>query len=381
MKEFIQSILNTVQYQADEKKLELSVEYDTKIGRYFLVDAQRIRQVLLNLLSNAIKFTPSGSVSIKIEKLNESRFLFSVIDTGIGISLKEQENIFAPFIQANSTTTKTYGGTGLGLSISKQLVDLMGGKIWLQSEFGFGSEFKVELDLEELAIGEEVELIEQKDLSTEMKSIRGSKILLVEDNVSNQELVLGLLRLYEFQIDLANNGVEALALFNAHDDYELILMDLQMPIMDGYETVKHIREVNTSIPIVALTANAMKDDRKKTKEAGMNEHISKPIDIENFYAILLSFIKQKHEVVPAEKSADKVISVAMKTPIQTQKRDDLFSKLQIAISTKQPRKCEAVLGEFKEYQLKDEDNEIFDKIKLLLKRYRFKEAQDLMDTV
>ncbi|MDQ7056604.1 MAG: cache domain-containing protein [Persephonella sp.] len=442
--ETIDNVISIVEVKAHEKNLELIVSYDVNLPRHFYGDSLRISQILTNLLGNAVKFTEKGEIELSVSKVKKNRVRFKVRDTGIGMTEEQQEKLFQPFVQADGSTTRRFGGTGLGLSISRRLVELMNGKIWVESEPGKGSTFTFEIELEEVKSenpfhnfddksvlivddnklwheilennlkifklnvehaysGEEaVNLlkncsrkydlilmdwnmpgmdgietsrkikevmdrycdgmspiiimvssfrrndIEEKakqigvnaflqkplditllnnvlcqifldrrttyfstdrknQLSESISTLKGSNILLVEDNETNQEIILGLLEHSGINVDIAENGIEAVEKFEKHPDrYELILMDIQMPEMDGYQATKAIREKDKNIPIIALTANAMKEDIEKTKNAGMNEHISKPINVEELYRVLLKYITPKIEVVEKASSEKEV---------------------------------------------------------------------------
>ncbi|MEA3554718.1 MAG: response regulator [Campylobacterota bacterium] len=427
----IDNIINIIEFKAHEKNLELIVSYDTTIGKKFNGDSLRISQIITNLIGNAIKFTQHGEVGIYIKKVHKDRFRFEIVDTGIGLKEEEIAKLFKSFSQADGSTTRKYGGTGLGLSISKQLVELMNGKIWVESEYKKGSKFIFEIDLKEnentnsfnlfsnkkvLVVddnqswhdiltntlemfdlkvehaysGDEavtkicdtntsydlvlmdwnmpkingiettqliketcdicplsvimvssfrqesivkqarevgIDLFLQKpinpsllndilggiflnniDLKSYVKkdtnslrdslhTLAGSYILLVEDNETNQEIVVGLLENCEINIDIASNGEEAISKYKANQNkYELILMDLQMPIMGGIEATKIIRSFSKDIPIIALTANAMKEDIIETKSVGMNEHLNKPINVTTLYEVLIKYISKKTEL-------------------------------------------------------------------------------------
>jgi len=422
----IDSSINLIELTAHEKNLEIIVSYGSNIGKQFVGDPLRLSQVIINLLTNAVKFTQEGEVGIYIEKKSQDTFQFRVQDTGIGLTKEEQNKLFQSFSQADGSTTRKYGGTGLGLSISKQLVELMGGKIWVESEKNKGSDFIFEIDLEEsetvnkeyqqfhnkralvvddnktwhdilhsllssfglivdvVFSGKEaidkidkcnnsydiilmdwnmpnmdgiettkyikqecdssitpptvimvssfkqdsivglareigIDIFLQKpinpsvlndllsdlfknDISThyiaqynqaplnlDINILDNCRILLAEDNKTNQEIILGLLEHSGIKIDVACNGQEAIELFH-QNQYDLILMDIQMPIMDGYEATKIIRKENREIPIIALSANAMKSDMEKTKEIGMQEHLNKPIEVEKLYSTLLKYL-------------------------------------------------------------------------------------------
>jgi len=293
-KELLQNISNIVKSKANEKGLDFEINYDKNID-YLYGDSLRISQILINLINNAIKFTQKGYVKINISKKENDNFIFTIEDSGIGINKEQQSKLFQSFSQADASTTRKYGGTGLGLSISKQLVELMGGKIWIESNIGVGSEFIFEI---ELSKGDESKIIKKENIDKDqVLTLEGSNILLVEDNLTNQEIIKGLLENSGINIDIVNNGSEAVDIFKSNlDKYELILMDLQMPIMGGIEATKIIRKLNQDIPIIALTANAMKEDAIQTQEVGMNEHLSKPIEVDKLFSTLLKYISKKVEI-------------------------------------------------------------------------------------
>jgi len=296
LKKIIADVVNLIEFKTKEKGLVIDIVYGKNIEQYLHGDSLRISQILINLLSNAVKFTQKGSIKIEILSIN-TLFTFKVTDTGIGMTSEQQKNLFQSFSQADGSTTRKYGGTGLGLSISKQLVELMGGNIHCASEEGKGSTFSFELTLIKAKDGLVSEDKETQKLES-INDLQGSHILLVEDNTINQEIILGLLGKSGINIDIASNGKEAVALFRKNTlKYELILMDLQMPIMDGFEATRQIREtaIGKNIPIIALTANAMKEDIENTKKVGMNEHLNKPIEIEKLFATLLKYISKKIE--------------------------------------------------------------------------------------
>jgi len=434
----IDNVIDLISFRAHEKNLELIISYDNSIGKNFYGDSLRISQIIINLLGNAVKFTESGEIGIYIHKIKENRYRFEIKDTGIGLTKEQQNKLFQAFAQADGSTTRKYGGTGLGLRISKQLVELIGGHIWIESEYGVGSKFIFEIDLQEIEkestynlfsdkkvlvvddnkswhdilastlemFGVEVEhsysgdetlkilsncdnkfdlilmdwnmpeldgiettrkLYEQcKDntppavimvssfrqesitklandvginqflqkplnpsilndvlvnvflnksidivvskedkLNDNINHLQDSTILLVEDNKTNQLVILGLLEDSQMDIDIANNGQEAVDMYN-QNKYDLILMDLQMPILDGYEATKIIRETDKKIPIIALTANAMKEDVEKTKAVGMNEHLNKPIEVDKLYETILKYLSNEKDKFGFENIDSKV---------------------------------------------------------------------------
>ncbi len=433
----LDNVINVIEVKAHEKNLELIISYDSDMGKYFYGDSLRISQILTNLLGNAIKFTQSGEVGIYIEKVKQNRYRFEIKDTGIGLTKAHEKNLFQAFSQADESITRKYGGTGLGLIISKQLVELMDGKIWVESTYGKGSSFIFEIKLLEQPYKEsyhtfndkkvlivddnqawheilkntlnkyavqiesafsgkealfkikehnvdydlilmdwnmpELDGIEttlsindiytkdeslmykspptiimvsafrqesivkyakdagidiflqkpvnpsvlndilsglflddvamdykgrgkESSLQNEIHTLEGRKILLVEDNSTNQEIILGLLENSGIEIDMANNGQEGIDKFKANE-YELILMDIQMPMMDGYEATKIIRDIDQDISIIALTANAMKEDIEKSISMGMQAHLNKPIEVEKLYETLLKYIPKKNDLL------------------------------------------------------------------------------------
>ncbi len=274
-------------HKAEEKGLQLVLENADVLSVRLVGDPLRLKQILLNLVNNAIKFTKKGSVSITTEKIEEAdgriSFRFAVKDTGIGLSEEQQKRLFSAFTQADNSVTRKYGGTGLGLTISKQLVELMGGQIWIESELGHGSTFLFTADF---AV-DTSEYIEQK-IEYSYKSITNERhILLAEDNLVNQLVATELLKQKGYFVDVANNGQEAISMLE-QKDYDLVLMDIQMPVMDGLEATKKIREneKHKHLPIIALSANAMSADREKSLKHGMDEHITKPIAPNILYEML-----------------------------------------------------------------------------------------------
>ncbi len=449
----VENSLALIEMKVQEKNLELIVSYDCNMGRTYIGDGLRIGQILTNLLSNAVKFTQTGHIGVYIVRIEKGLYRFIVEDTGIGLTEAQQEKLFSSFTQADNSTTRKYGGTGLGLSISKQLVEMMGGQIWVESEEGKGSRFIFELPLEEveeachytLFSNKRVLLIDDSEswhkilgdmlesfdiqthhaynatdalemfqecrtkfdliivdwnmpqtdgietakqlqalckahhmpqppsmimissfrqesiietakrsgidiflqkpinpstlndilsgifyqttpkqesqeqqtsvlsLQEELRRYAGSSILLVEDNETNQEIIKGLLEDTGIILDIAQNGQEGVdkAL---HNTYDLILMDIQMPVMDGFEATKIIREKDTQIMIVALTANAMKEDIEATALAGMNSHLSKPINAEQFYELLIHCLpEQPHQEQEKKDSCHQKESISLHT--------------------------------------------------------------------
>lgn len=285
LKDIIKHTLHLVSIAAKDKDLATRIKLDKNVPKYYFEDALRLGQVLTNLTSNAVKFsdkkgTVTLKISLKMETEKDSIVEFTIIDEGIGISEENQAKLFKSFSQADSSTHKKFGGTGLGLAISKSIVGLMGGDIWVKSKEGEGSSFHFTVRLqksnEENIIKASTDSKQAMELSVE--KLQNKHILLVEDNEMNQELAIDLLERNGLKVTLAENGQEALNKLQANI-FDIVLIDIQMPVMDGYQATQKIREDNKykELAILAMTANATTEDILKSKEAGMNDHISKPI--------------------------------------------------------------------------------------------------------
>ena len=288
-------------YNAKEKNIVL--EYDIDDFPYALIgDEFRIKQVLTNLVGNAIKFTPKGYVYLDIKVLaKNSEYVdvyFSIHDTGIGISNEKQKGLFQSFSQADASNTREYGGTGLGLVISKQLVELMGGDITLKSEEGKGSEFSFTLSFKYSQNAELTEENKSIDIGNLMIS---KKVLLVEDNEINQLVAKKNLESFGLEVTCAINGKIAVEKAK-ENNYDIIFMDLQMPVMDGYEASSRIREFNQDVPIIALSAAVMKEDLQLTRNRGMNQHLAKPINLEELKSILIEYLNIDLTIIETEKT-------------------------------------------------------------------------------
>jgi len=277
--------------RAQDKGLTLNCSVNPKLHSWYKGDPGRIKQVLNNLVGNSIKFTETGKIDLNydiIEQNNNHNILnITITDTGIGLSSTEKEKLFQRFTQADSSTTRKYGGTGLGLTISKQLIGMMGGEIGVESELGHGSRFWFTLNLEKIddpinSVNSTEALVKKSENKmTEYPQFNAS-ILVVDDNSVNQLVAKGILSKFGIRLNFSNDGLAALSKLKLLA-FDLILMDCQMPNMDGYETTRHIRTSNNliskhNVPIVAMTANTMQGDREKCLESGMNDHIAKPIN-------------------------------------------------------------------------------------------------------
>ncbi len=292
----MRNIKDLFEYQANKKGLSLNIGSNKQLT--LVGDSLRLTQVLTNIVGNAIKFTEKGSIDIDVELMYEDehykKLKFSIKDSGMGMSKEHQENLFKEFTQADSSITRQYGGTGLGLSISKHLVQMMSGEIWVESKEGEGSTFIFSCTFEKSDTKKENKLIVESEIGTSnVESIKGSHILLVEDNKINQMVARGMLENLNLYVEIANNGREAVEMIEGDKKYDLILMDLQMPIMDGFEASRRIKQIDKDIPIVALSAAVMQDDLVKTSEAQMSAHLAKPIDEEELIRTLLQFIKPR----------------------------------------------------------------------------------------
>lgn len=300
LNEAIDNIVNIVGIKASEKGVALVVDVAPGVPKSFIGDLMRLNQVLVNLAGNAVKFSNAGdnitlSVSVKEETEDSVVLVLSVSDTGIGISLEQKERLFQAFSQADASTTREYGGTGLGLSISKEIVHLMGGQIWVESVQGLGSTFSFTVQLGKCMSAASITAPDSCEASEPINSasdLQGSRVLLVEDNAVNQMIVCEILEGSGITVVTANNGLEALSLL-AQEEFDCVLMDCQMPVMDGLEATRKIRDQERlkNLPILALTANAMVGDREKVIAAGMNDHIAKPIDIPHLMEMLTHWMR------------------------------------------------------------------------------------------
>ena len=288
----ISAMLHLFETKIQEKNLELVKIYDNKIPEVLVGDPIRLHQIILNLVSNAVKFTTHGRITVSVNLLNENDekvdIQFAVTDTGIGITATKMDHIFENFQQATSGTSRLYGGTGLGLAIVKQLVEPQGGTITVTSKINEGSTFSFILPFTKTKAKAETD-IEILELDTEVKKI---KILVVEDIALNQLLMKTLLDDFDFGCDIAGNGKIAIEKLQ-QNTYDVILMDLQMPEMNGFDATEHIRnKMNSNIPIIALTADVTTVDLAKCKAVGMNDYIAKPVDERLLYSKIVSQVKK-----------------------------------------------------------------------------------------
>jgi PAS domain S-box-containing protein len=292
----LEASLNMVSQAASRKGLNISFKIEDDVPAQLLGDQIRLKQILVNLLGNAVKFTEQGEISVRVSLMQRSckkngkdEILFAVKDTGIGISKDRMSRLFQSFSQVDASTTRKYGGTGLGLVISKNLAELMGGRIWAESEPGRGSTFYFTIRAEPSRIIETIDkqdALQKADFKEGYKRKRHLAILLAEDNIVNQKVAMRMLERLGYEADIAANGEEVLqALKNRN--YDVVLMDVQMPEMDGLEATRRIRTIAGRQPyIIAMTAHAMKGDREICLGAGMNDYVSKPVRMEELQAAI-----------------------------------------------------------------------------------------------
>jgi len=303
LRNIVKSVCKGMSLLAKKKDLDLVWNIDDNIPRFLVGDPVRIRQILVNLINNAIKFTFKGKIEVNVKlnsiKEDESEVLISVADEGIGISKDHIKTIFDVFTQADDSTTRRYGGTGLGLAICKRLVETMGGRLWVESEemkgstFCFTAPFKVVK--KDSIPKDEDDSDDESGEKTSSKPAKEISVLVAEDNIVNQKIAVKLIEKKGWNVKAVDNGQKVLDLLD-QEDFDVILMDAQMPVLDGFDTTKMIREneKNTGkrIQIIALTARVMADDKKKCLEVGMDGHVSKPIDRLQLYEAVEKAVKK-----------------------------------------------------------------------------------------
>ena len=306
--ELIQECVSVCAVTANKNSITLSYTLDSATPEIINSDPTRLRQVLLNLLNNALKFTTEGCVRLKVYPLEadpqQHMIKFEITDTGIGISEDQQARLFSAFSQADNSIARQFGGTGLGLSISQKLVELMGGKIGVNSVAGEGSTFWFTIRCANAEVGESMQNAGvPANIASDLESFKDHKVLIVEDNTVNQMVVEGLLNRQGLSFTTVSDGEQALYLYRRHHaEYSLIFMDCEMPTMDGYTATRLIREFEKAnqlapIPIVALTAHVVQEYQEKIVTAGMDACIAKPIEVEIFSDTLKRFLTQKRAAV------------------------------------------------------------------------------------
>jgi signal transduction histidine kinase/ActR/RegA family two-component response regulator len=301
LSEVLENILNLLGHKAQDKQIKLLADLDPELQRMaFLGDPLRLGQILINLTGNALKFTDHGSITVCARLLEDHpegiMLRIEVADTGIGIAAEQQQRLFTAFEQADGSMTRKYGGTGLGLAITKRLVQLMGGEIGVDSTPGQGSTFWFTVRLgKSTDTALPTQTLSGKAADQRLRdSYAGTRILLAEDEPINQEVSRGLLEDAGLVVDLAEDGQQALELAK-HNTYALILMDMQMPNMNGVAATMAIRALPnyTQTPILAMTANALDEDRQVCLAAGMNDHIGKPVDPDRLYETMLAWLEKR----------------------------------------------------------------------------------------
>ncbi|MDG2245896.1 MAG: ATP-binding protein [Flavobacteriales bacterium] len=300
LEQTMDEIMDLVAPSANKKNIELKKTINKGVPKSVVGDSTRLKQIVLNLIGNAVKFTHEGSVELAVRKRSSQEGMlnleFAIIDTGIGIPSEKMDFLFESFSKVDSSTTRKYGGTGLGLAISKKLIELMGGKVMVSSEDGKGSKFTFNVHLDSVQqeiVPENIEVSE-----TEEESLLSTlNVLVAEDNLINQQVIKLLLQKKGVNVTIANNGLEVLNLVNS-DLFDLILMDIQMPEMDGLEATERLLtddQYGSRVPdIIAMTANAMDQDRRNCEQAGMKGFISKPINVEELKTVLLKAARHKN---------------------------------------------------------------------------------------
>ncbi len=288
--EAIKNVVANFKEQAYEKGIKLKYTYDVNIADVLIGDPLRVSQILFNLISNAIKFTHKGYVCVSCNLISQGKqnqtIEFKVADTGVGI--KNKEAVFESFKQEDNSTSRKYGGTGLGLAICKELIGLSNGEIDVDSEVGSGTTFHVKItflkgDTDDIKPGDKCD--------TKKYKLPGKRVLLVEDNKVNQLVAKATLEKWEMPVEIAENGKECIERLG-EDNYDIILMDLAMPLMDGFEATRIIRDdMKLHVPIIALTASVLATEHNKCFKVGMNEYVSKPFDSDELYSKMSQFLK------------------------------------------------------------------------------------------
>lgn len=288
-------VSKTIKSEAEKKNIGFNFSNHVKLNNYLKGDPYRLKQIIFNLSSNAIKFTNKGAVSLELGgEEKDGKFILKGVfaDSGIGMSQDQLDALFTPFTQADSSTTRRFGGTGLGLSIVKELVTLMNGTIEVISQIGVGTKFTfyVPFEITTTSISDQPENVQLSDLNN--MPGRKIKVLVAEDNEVNQKVQKAILKKLGYEVKMVNNGREAVEAVRI-ENFDVILMDMQMPEMDGLTSTRMIRSEQYHTPIIALTANAVKEEKEKCLDAGMNDFVSKPFNTKILNDVILKLVKNK----------------------------------------------------------------------------------------
>jgi signal transduction histidine kinase/CheY-like chemotaxis protein/HPt (histidine-containing phosphotransfer) domain-containing protein len=329
--EVIAEIDSLIGMQAREKGLSCRINYSFPLPAHITTDPMRLKQVMINLCSNAVKFTNRGNIQLNVSYNRDSnQMIFEVVDTGIGINDAQKKSIFEAFTQADSSSVKRYSGTGLGLHLSKRLVDMLGGDINVESELGAGSRFSFSIDagdIDQLEFVNEIQNIDNLHIASSSRNFKQHRgnVLIVEDNPDNQNLISFYVRQFGADSTIAKNGLDAIEKALS-DDFDLILMDIQMPVMDGLQATSILRSRGYDRPIAALTANAFSEDRERCLSAGCDDFLPKPIERDLFEQVLDRFLPVNSGSVKTIQPEPTVIQHKKPMPKTTQ-GDPIFSTL------------------------------------------------------
>ena len=288
----LNGVCDLMKVRETEKNNKLMMNLSDDLPDLIICDPIRVRQVLINLVGNALKFTENGTVTVN-PTLKDGQIFIDIIDTGIGMTKEQSESVFGSFNQADNSTSRKFGGTGLGLTISQRLAQILGGNITIQSEPEVGSTFTFTFDPGDFKNATLSGLYNEQVKEISADQLKG-KVLLVEDNKTNRLMVKKILKKSQLEIDEAENGLVAYEkVITAHPPYDLVLMDMQMPVMSGYEATEKIRQVGHTLPIIALTANVMKEDCDRSIKAGCDDYAAKPIDKEDLFKKMYHYLNRE----------------------------------------------------------------------------------------
>ncbi len=392
LKSAIETIHNITASKAYEKNLDFSVDLNRDCPADLIGDPLRLNQILINLIGNAIKFTDKGSVTVAVrsERQNDPskiKLFFTISDTGIGMTDDQVKKLFQPFTQAEESTTRRFGGTGLGLSISKRLIELMGGRIWVESEPGKGSDFYFELpfDIAHTQAGDNPPGSDSAQPAqpsfNDTDSVKGLKVLLAEDVLINQLVAVKILQTAGVQVTIAENGKEAVEKAKS-GEFDAIFMDVQMPVMDGLEATRQIRQTANiqDIPIIAMTAAAMLSDVRKCLDAGMNDHIAKPFEPHVLFNKLFKWAgagmaaRKDTMKSEADNGGRGETALSQKKTSSCESMLNALSALLEAIKSKKPKLCQTAYMELSALVWPDDTKPDIAHIKKLLDTYKYNEA-------